>query len=203
MQTLDQAVAIMRAGKGSMDGARAAAKLEALVAVCEKAARLWQSYLDKPGAAGDKFALVSWVGPDRARQLHELGLEAQALMTEINAGAGKAARFLVLDNSPVVDAYRGLKEGETGPQAAQAALAEQQDNIRHLRDLAGKVRGAKPAAPSRAPAKPAGKAAGKKPAQKKQAAGKKKPTAKKAAKKAAPKKKTAGKTARKAVKKRR
>ncbi len=196
MQTLDQAVAIMRAGQGSMDGATAAARLEALAAVCEEAARLWQGYLDRPGAAGDKYALVSWVGPDRSRQLYELGLKARELMAEVNAGAGKAARFLVLDDSPVVNAYRGLKEGETGPQAAQAALSEQQANIRHLRDLAGKVRTAKPAAPSRAPARPAGKAAVKKAAPKKKAAARKKPASKKA-KKAAPKKKAAKKAGKK------
>ena len=180
MQILNQAVAAMR--KRGADGAKVAAQLEAIAACGEQAARLWQGYLDNPGAAGDKYTIVSWIGAERAKQLHELSLQAHELVSAVCAAAGDQARFLVLDESPIVLAYRGLKEGETGPQAAQASLAQQQEHIKHLRALADQVRALKPGA----------KAAIKPPAKKKTVSPKqasaKKPAAKKSVKKAAKKK---------------
>jgi hypothetical protein len=120
---------------------------------------------------------MSWIGAERAKNLHELSLQAHALVKDVCAAAGKQARFLVLDESPITLAYRGLKEGETGPQAAQALLAEQQATNKHLRALADKLRVIKPAAK-----------AVKKPAAKKKAAPKKKVVAKKSAGKKAVKK---------------
>lgn len=176
MQILDQAVEIMR--KRGANGAQVAASFEALAAVGEEAARVWQGYLDKPGATGDKYTLVSWMGPDRANQLFGLSLKAKTVVDEIRAATGPQARFLVLDESPIVLAYAGLKEGETGPQAAQARLAAQQAMNKHLRELAGMVRSLKPGAAKAQAAKVAPK----------KAAAKKKPTAKKPVKKAAKKK---------------
>jgi hypothetical protein len=184
MQILDQAVAVIRqqGAKGNVQGAPLAAKLEAIAACGEQAARLWQGYLDNPGAAGDKYTIVSWIGAERAKQLHELSLQVHELVSAVCAAAGDQARFLVLDESPIVLAYRGLKEGETGPQAAQVSIAQQQEHIKHLRALADQVRTLKPGA--RAAIKPAAKK--KTPPQKKAAA--KKPAAKKTVKKAAKKK---------------
>jgi hypothetical protein len=173
MQILDQAVEIMR--KRGANGTQVAARFEALAAVGEEAARVWQGYLDKPGATGDKYTLISWMGPDRANQLLDLSHKAKPIVDEICAAAGPQARFLVLDESPVVLAYAGLKEGETGPQAAQARLAAQQAMNKHLRELAGMVRNLKPGAVKA----PAAKAA-----PKKKAAAKKKPAARKPVKKA-------------------
>lgn len=198
MQILDQAVAILRAGKGRVEGAKVAAKFEALAALGDKAAAIWQGYLDKPGAPGDKYALVTWVGADRSKQLYELSLEARPLVSEIGAATGPAARFLVLDESPIALAFIGLKEGQTGVQAAQERLATQQATNKHLRVLADQVRSAKPAAGGKAsaPAKKAAKPAAKKAAPKKKAA---KPAARKAAKK--PAKKAAKPAAKKSPKK--
>jgi len=182
MQVLDQAVAAIqaRAGKGRVDGAQVAAKLRAIATCGEQAAGLWQAYLEKPGAPGDKYAMVTWVGPERAKQLHELSLKAHELEKDVCAAAGDQARFLVLDESPIVLAYQMLKDGETGLDVAKAALARQQAGVRHLRELADKVAAIK----ATGAAKPAvKKAAGKKPAARKVAA--------KAAKKTAPKKKPA------------
>lgn len=204
MQILDQAVAILRAGKGRADGAKVAARLEALAALGDKAAAIWQGYLDNPGAPGDKYALVTWVGADRSKKLYDLSLEARELVNEVCAATGPAARFLVLDESPIALAFVGLKEGENGVQLAKAQLAAQQATNKHLRVLADQVRSAKPAAagkspaPARKAAKPAPKkaapkktaakkAAAKKPAGKKATA--KKPAAKKPAAKKSPKKK--------------
>jgi len=191
MQILDQAVEAIRkqAGKGRVDGTRVAATFEAIAACGEEAARIWQGYLNSPGAAGDKYTIVSWIGGERAKQLHELTLKADVLVKQACAAAGDQARFLVLDESPVMNAYRGLKEGETGTQAAQAMLAQQQANNKHLRALADNVRAIRPAAKAPTAKKPAAK---KKPAPK---SAKKKPAPKKAVKKAA------RKAARKAPKK--
>lgn len=198
MQILDQAVAILRAGKGRIEGAKVAAKLEALAALGDKAAAIWQGYLANPGAPGDKYALVTWVGADRSKQLYELSLEARPLVSEICAATGPAARFLVLDESPIALAFVGLKEGQTGVQLAQARLATQQATNKHLHVLADQVRSAKPAAagrtaaPAKKAAKPAAKKAAKKAAPKKKAANKpaaKKPAAKKPVAKKSPKKK--------------
>ena len=191
MQILDQAVAILRAGKGRTEGAKVAAKFEALAALGDKAAAIWQGYLNNPGAPGDKYALVTWVGADRSKQLYELSLEARPLVSEICAATGPAARFLVLDESPIALAFVGLKEGQTGVQLAQARLATQQATNKHLRVLADQVRSAKPAAAGKAPAKKAAKPAAKKAVPKKKAAKKpatKKSVAKKPARKAAAKK---------------
>jgi len=175
MLILDQAVTVMR--KRGADGARVAAQLEAIAGCGEQAARLWQGYLDNPGAPGDKYTIVSWIGAERAKQLHELSLKAHELVSTVCAAAGDQARFLVLDESPVVLAYRGLKEGETGPQAAQALIGVQQEHIKHLRALADQVRAFKLAA------KATKKTAAKKRASPKTKAAAKRPAAKKAAKK--------------------
>ena len=179
MQILDQAVEMIR--KQGANGASLAAKLEAIAACGDQAARVWQGYLDNPGASGDKYTIVSWIGAERAKQLYALSLEAHALVKDVCAAAGKRARFLVLDESPISLAYRGLKDGETGTQAAQVLLAEQQATNKHLRALADKVRAIKPVA--KAMKKPAAKKA----APKKKVAARK-PAAKKKTKKAAKKK---------------
>lgn len=196
MQILDQAVAVMRAGKGTMDGAKAAALLEAIAATGEEAARIWQGYVQQPGAPGDKYTLISWMGAERANRLQDLSHKAEALVKELCAGAGAQARFLVMDESPIQMAYIGLKEGETGPQAAAVRLNAQQATNKHLRELAGQVRSAKAGKGGAAmkAAKPAAKKApAKKPAAKKKSpakkAAKKAPAKKPAVKKKAPKKK--------------
>ena len=163
MQILDLAVEVIRkqGAKGRANGASLAARLEAIANCGDQAARIWQGYLDKPGVPGDKYTIVSWIGAERAKQLYELSLEAHALAKDVCAATGDQARFMVLDESPIALAYRGLKEGETGTQAAQALLAEQQATNKHLRALADKLRAIKPVA-----AKPATRAV-KKPADRK------------------------------------
>ena len=197
MQILDQAVAAIQklGSKGRVNGAPLAAKLEAIAVCGDQAARIWQGYLDSPGASGDKYTLMSWVGAERAIQLTKLSLQAHDLVKEVCAAAGDQARFLVLDESPIASAYRGLKEGETGPQAAQALLAEQQATIKRLRALADKLRAIRAVAAKQATGaakKPANKKAVPKAAKKKAAvkkkAGTKKPVGKKQVKKPAYKK---------------
>jgi hypothetical protein len=187
MQILDQAVQAIRkqGATGRIQGAQLAAKLEAIAACGDQAGRIWQGYLDNPGAPGDKYTMVSWIGAERAKQLYELSLQVHTLVNDVCAAAGAQARFLVLDESPIVLAYRGLKDAETGPQAAQAALAAQQAANKHLRALADMLRASKPA--TKAMKKPAAKKAAPK-KKKPKAAAKKKATVKKSATKKAVKK---------------
>jgi len=128
---------------------------------------------------------VSWVGAERAKQLYELSLQTHVLVKDVCAAAGNQARFLVLDESPITLAYRGLKEGESGPQAAQVLLAEQQVTNKHLRALADKLRAIKSVTAKAK--KTVSKAVKKKSAPKKKATAKK-PATRKAVKKAAKKK---------------
>ena len=187
MQILDLAVEAIRkqGAKGRLSAAQLAAKLEAIAACGDQAARIWQGYLDKPGEPGDKYTIVSWVGAERAKQLYELSLQAHVLVKDVCAAAGNQARFLVLDESPIALAYRGLKEGESGPQAAQVLLAEQQVTNKHLRALADKLRAIKSVTAKAK--KTVSKAVKKKSAPKKKATAKK-PATRKAVKKAAKKK---------------
>jgi len=187
MQILDRAVEVIRKRGGN--GAKVAADLEALAGLCDDAAKIWQGYISQPGAPGDKYTLISWVGPQRANQLYDLHLRAKPLVDAVCGAAGPQARFLVLDESPIVMAYVQLQEGETGPQAAAARLSDQQSTGKHLRALADKVRSVKPAA---------GNAGSKKKAVKKTAV---KKAAKKPAKKKAVKKKAGKKPATKQVRK--
>jgi hypothetical protein len=178
MQILDQAVELIRKRGGN--GAQVASRLEAIASLCDEAARIWKGYIDNPGAPGDKYTLISWMGADRANQLHDLSLKAKTLEDEVRAATGPQGRLLVFDESPIVMAYVQLKDGETGPQAAQDRLSAQQAMSQHVRALADKVRSIKPGT-----AKAAGKPAAKKKAAKqkspKKAAAKKKPAAKKKA----------------------
>lgn len=189
MQILDQTVEAVRVqgSKGRVNGAQLAATLEAIAECGEQALRIWQGYLANPGAPGDKYSIVSWIGAERAKQLHELSLKARDLMNVLRASAGDQARFLVLGESPIVLAYRGLKEGETGPQAAQTAVTAQQESIAHVRALAEQVRSFKTfATAAKTVKKPTNKKAGSK--SKAKPTSKKKPSTKKPAKKAAKKK---------------
>lgn len=187
MQILDRAVEVIRKRGGN--GVKVAADLEALAGLCDEAARIWQDYISQPGASGDKYTLISWVGPQRANQLYDLHLRAKPLVDAVCGATGPQARFLVLDESPIVMAYVQLQEGETGPQAAAVRLSDQQSMGKHLRALADTVRSVKPAA---------GNTGSKKKAAKKTAV---KKVAKKAAAKKKVKKKPAKKPARKAPKK--
>ncbi|MEK7717984.1 MAG: hypothetical protein AAB322_09585, partial [Pseudomonadota bacterium] len=135
---------------------------------------------------GDQWTIVSWVGPDRAKQLHEINLRAKQNVEEVCRMAGpRSGRFVALDDDVIEMAYRMLKPGETGVDAAKTAVQRLQERMDYIRGLMQRLRAARPSSPG-APAKAAGKSmvAKKSPAKK---AGKK--AAMPAKKKTAPKKK--------------
>ncbi len=182
MDSLDRAVELISRWKADRQKQRAEVltRLETVVKECQSAIQVWQGYLDKPGAPGDQWTIVSWVGPERAKQLHDINLRAKENVEAVCRLAGPAAgRFIALEaNVDVVEmAYRMLTPNESGTDAARAAVQRQQARIDTIRGLMERIR--------------AGKPAGKKSAAKKKAPArsKKKAAAKPAKKKKAPKKK--------------
>ena len=188
MDSLDRAIELVMRWKADRQKQRAdvLSRLDAVAKECQTAAQIWQGYLAKPGAPGDQWTIVSWVGPDRAKQLHEINLRAKQNVEEVCRMAGpRSGRFVTLDDDVIEMAYRMLKPGETGADAAKSAVQRLQERMEYIRGLMQRLRTAKPISKG-VPAK----ASGKKPATKHGApkkAGKK--TANSSKKKVAPAKK--------------
>lgn len=176
MDSLDRAIDLVSRWKADRNKHRAEvlARLENVIKDCQVAIKVWQDFLDKPGAPGDQWTIMSWIGPARAKQLHEINLRAKTSVEEVCRMAGPAAgRFVVLDEDVIEMAYRQLKPGESGIDAAKTAVANTQKYMDYLRGLIERARSAKAPAAGKSPAKKA----------------KQKAAAKTAKKKAAPKKK--------------
>jgi DNA-binding protein H-NS len=174
MDSLDRAIELVMRWKADRQKQRAdvLSRLDAVVKDCQTAAQVWQGYLAKPGAPGDQWTIVSWVGPDRAKQLHEINLRAKQNLEEVCRMAGpQSGRFVTLDDDVIEMAYRMLKPGETGTDAAKTAAQRLQERMEYIRGLMQRLRTAKPAS------KPAAKQSAPKKAGKKAA----KPSKKKAA----------------------
>lgn len=152
MDSLDRAIELVTRWKADRQKQRAevAARLETVAEECQAAIQVWQGYLKAPGAPGDHWTIVSWIGPDRARQLHEINLRAKWNVEDVCRVAGPGAgRFVALDNEDVIEmAYRQLKPGETGVEAAKTAVERLLARIDYLRGLIERVRTAKPASAS-------------------------------------------------------
>jgi hypothetical protein len=181
MDSLDRAVELISRWKVDRQKQRAEVltRLDAVAKECQSAVQVWQGYLDKPGAPGDQWAIVSWIGPERAKQLHEIDLRAKAEVAAICRLAGpQAGRFIALEGGAnVIEmAYRMLNPGESGTDAAKTAVQRQHERLDYIRGLMQRVRAGKPAGKT-APAKKSASAKGKKKA------------AAKSVKKKAPKKK--------------
>lgn len=184
MNSLEKAVELVVRWPAKQQAQRreVVSRLDAVIMDCRAALDIWRGYLDSPGAPGDRWALVSWIGPERAKRLHEINLGAKGRLKALADAAGpEAGRFILFDEDVIEMAYRLLNDGETGPDAAKAAVARMTERIDHLTDLAQRLRTAKPPAAKAAP-----KTAKKKTAKK--ATGLKKATARKKTK-PAPKKK--------------
>lgn len=111
--------------------------IEELVSCCEEAKHIWQDYLNHPGPAGDQYSIVSWIGAERSRQLHEACLRAKEILRVacVEAGA-KSVRSLSLEDSMIAPPFRMLKPGETGPDAARSAIEILNERIADLQKLA-------------------------------------------------------------------
>lgn len=186
MNSLEKAVELVLRWPAKRQAQRAEVvnQLEAVIKDCRAALDIWQDYLNSPGAPGERWALVSWLGPERAKRLHEINLSARGGLKALADTAGpEAGRFILFEEDVIEMAYGLLNNGETGTDAAKAAVARMTERIAHLTELAQRLRSAKPPAAKAAP-----KAAKKKTAKK--AAGPKKTAARNKTKpKPAPKKK--------------
>lgn len=189
MNSLETAIAVIAKWPASKDKERAAARtaLAGLLADCEAAIKVWEGYLAAPTTAADRWSIVSWIGAERAKQLHELNLSAKARLALIcRSAGGKAARTVDLEDELIEMAYRMLKPGETGTDAARSAIQTLQRRIEYLRGLSAQLATSPPAVKPKPAAGRPKRAAGK-PGPSKKAA--KKRAAKKAKKKAAKPKK--------------
>jgi hypothetical protein len=140
-------------------------RLDAVVKECQTAMQVWQGYLAKPGVPGDQWTIVSWVGPDRAKQLHEINLRAKQNVEELCRMAGpQSGRFVALDDDVIEMAYRMLKPGETGADAAKTAVQRLQERMEYIRGLMQRLKAAPAKAQGKKPATKQGvpKTAGKK-----------------------------------------
>ena len=188
MHYLTRAITQIEQGKaqGEVNRKQAIACLEAVIAACAEASKVWQGYLASPGAPGDKWSVLSWVGAERAKLLHEIGLEARAQMMQASLGSG--GNSAGLEDAIIELAYGQVKDGDTGQDVAKLAIQRMQERVQAIRKLIARIEAA-PHTPIKS-MKTAMPAAKKKPVAQK--APKKKPTlAKKAAKKTPAKKKSA------------
>lgn len=163
MNSLDRAIDLITRWKADRQKERAEvrSRLEAVVKECQAALQVWQGYLAKPGAPGDQWTIISWVGPDRARQLYEINLQAKENVEEVCRMAGpQSARFIGLEaNVDVIEmAYRKLKPGETGREAATMAMQRLQERLDYMQGLM-RLLGSATAAPKAKTAMVAGKKA--------------------------------------------
>jgi len=187
MNSLDKAVELVLRWKADRqkDRAEIVARLEGVIKECQAAIQVWQGYLAKPGAPGNQWTIVSWIGAERAKQLLDINLRAKQLVEEACRIAGpEAGRFVHFDADPVETAYRQLKQGESGVDAAKISVERLETRVKYLHGLIERIRSTKPAAAS-------AKGAAKNPSGKKKGAANKpkKKAAKAGKKKAAPKKK--------------
>ena len=214
MHYLTRAITQIEQGKAhrQINRKQAIACLEAVIAKCAEASKVWQDYLGSPGVPGDKWSVLSWVGAERAKRLHEIGLEARARMIEASLGSGDNSSGL--EDAIIELAYGQVKDGETGQDVAKLAIQRMQERVQEIRKLIARIEAApqasiksmKTSVPPARKKPVAQKAPQKKPTIAKKAAkktpAKKKPAApKKPAGKPASKKKTGSKPSKKKGKK--
>ncbi len=164
----------------------------------QAAADVWSGYAKGSGAApADPAYLLYWTGPQIAKKLFDIHLEARNKENELTAGRS------TLEDPVVTLAYGLVQEGQTGPALAKSAVEMLNTAISRVKAFAETIRTTVPkkgAASSPVVKKASAPATKKKAAAKKPAAKKKAPTKKATPKKVAPKKTAAKKPAAKKAK---
>lgn len=154
MNSLEKSVELVLRWPTSRNAQRAEviSHLEAIIKDCRAALAVWQAYLDNPGAPGARWALITWLGPERVKQLHEINLSARSHLKALADTAGpEAGRFILFEEDVIEMAYRQLPDGETGLDAAQASITVMNERIARLNAWVQRLRGAKPPAAKAAP----------------------------------------------------
>ena len=117
------------------------AALDGVATDCETAIRVWLGYLDTPGAPGNTWTILSWIGPARAKQLHEINLSAKVHVGRLAEIAGPAlSRFAALGGDVIEMGYRQLRTGETGADVARSAVAKMQEHIARIQVFKERIR---------------------------------------------------------------
>jgi len=154
MRSLEQVVALIERWRPQQakDREIVLSRLDGLSTSCGEAIDIWQRYLDAPGAAGDRWTILSWVGPERAKQLHEINLKAVESLQQVCAIAGpEAARFGAYEDNLIEMAYRQFKPGETGLDVARAAIERMRSQREYLNAVAARIRSIRFVGPQAAP----------------------------------------------------
>lgn len=189
MNALEAAIdAVVRTTRDPAKRNRCVELLNGMAADCDRAAQVWSGYVSKAAgpAPTNPGVLLNWTGPELAKELFNIHLACREKWNELTEGRA------TLEDEIIVLAYRKLSDGETGPDAARAAVELLAARADALRAGADTLRTAKPAAAAKVALKPAGKKA----ASKKAVKSKPKPKAKpKAVAKAQVKSKTKPKAA--------
>lgn len=148
MKSLEKAIDLMRQWPAARAKEReeAAGVLEAAIRDCEAAIGIWQDYIANPGEpAKAERSVMTWIGSQRAKHLHELSLQAQARIEQVCRMAGPpASRFAALEEDLIEAPYSQLKAGQSGPDFARQAVARLNDRITFLRGLITRLRNAEP-----------------------------------------------------------
>lgn len=150
MNSLEKAVDLISQGSAERRPLReeAIGLLEGAVQDCEEAIGLWEDYLANPGQPGEPGrSIMTWIGPQRSKRLHEISLRAQARIERVcKAAGGPAGRFVWLEEDLIEPPYRQLKAGQTGPDAANEAVVHLRQRIDRLRGHIERLRTAASAA---------------------------------------------------------
>lgn len=161
MQSVNRVVDALASGGTAGARATALVELEGLLEDCTAAIQVWQEYLDAPGAPGDRWTIVSWVGPQRVKRLHEINLVARERILRMAEAAGPAVkRSVTMPDDLIEMGYRQLRDGETGTDAATKAITIMKERMQQVRGLIERLRSAPAPKPQKAPLKKAGASKG-------------------------------------------
>ncbi len=116
------------------------AHLRSLSAGCEEALAVWKEYLTATAPPGDRWSIISWIGPDRAQQLFAISQRTKAAIQQLcRAVDAKLYQFAHYEENPIETAYRQLEPGQTGPEAARKAIERMEGRMAELQELIRRV----------------------------------------------------------------
>lgn len=139
MNSLDQAVESIRAKPSDVARADAVAELQGIVRDCEAAIRVWQNCIQTTNGAENHWTIVSWLGPERVQQLHEIDVSTRTHLRRLTDLAGASVPG---DREEVIieTAFQQPQAGQAGPDAARVAIDRMNQRIAQVRALLHRFR---------------------------------------------------------------
>jgi len=100
-----------------------------------EAIAVWQEYLDSGAVDGNKFTLVLWFGPCRAKALYAVYLHQRKLGQELAdvSGLPFSDAMGIREEIDIVHAYGQMGDEDSGEQLAKRAIALQSGRKEALR----------------------------------------------------------------------